>query len=224
MTISGMFSYSAETLFRVVASYYFLYTLFSTGVLDAFNWTSVIAAFIGASLAVPLAKKTNKKSAYVIGYFLMGLALVLAYFTSGTPYVSLAAICIGIIGLNFARSVMVPMYSDASDFTEHATGRNIVSHAMTLYQMVFKIAGLAAAQGAGLLARAGYVTGADPSPAVSEGIRRVSTLGPAAFAVTGALVMLIFYRLDEKKIPAIQVELRARAKTQKQAGHGQEEA
>ena len=211
LTISGMLGFSAETFFKAVASYYFLYALFSAGVLDAFNWASVLAAFIGASLVMPLSKKTSKKSAYIIGYFVMGAALILSYFTSGTPYLSLLAICIGFIGLNFPRSVLVPMYSDASDFTLHAAGKHIISHAMALYMMTFKIAGLIAAQASGLLARAGYVTGRDPTPEVSEGIRRVSTFGPAIFAIAGALVILIFYRLDENEIPAIQAEIRARA-------------
>jgi Na+/melibiose symporter-like transporter len=211
LTISGMLGFSAETFFKAVASYYFLYALFSSGVLDAFNWTSVIAAFIGASLAMPLAKKTSKQNAYTIGYFLMAGGLILSYFTSGIPYLSLMAICIGFIGLNFPRVVLVPMYSDASDFTLHATGKHIVSHAMALYMMTFKIAGLIVAQASGLLAKAGYVTGEDPLPEVSEGIRRVSTFGPALFTIAGVLVIIVFYRLDEKKIPAIQAEIRARA-------------
>jgi Na+/melibiose symporter-like transporter len=210
LTISGMLGFSAETFFKAIASYYFLYALFSAEVLDVFNWASVLAAFIGASLAMPLARKTSKKNAYITGYFLMGASLVFSYFTADTPYLSLTAICIGFIGLNFPRSVLVPMYSDASDFTLHATGKHIVSHAMALYMMTFKIAGLIAAQASGLLAKVGYVTGKEPLPEISEGIRRVSTLGPAIFAIAGALVMLIFYRLDEKKVPAIQAEIMTR--------------
>ena len=76
--------------------------------------------------------------------------------------------------------------------------------------MIFKAAGLVAAQASGLLARVGFVTGTDPAPEVSRGISMVATLGPAAFALTGALIMLFFYHLDEKQMPQILTELKKR--------------
>ena len=47
LTLSGMFSFSAETFLRVVVSFYSLYVLFSLKMLDAYNWTTVVAAFAG---------------------------------------------------------------------------------------------------------------------------------------------------------------------------------
>ncbi|MDR2078752.1 MAG: MFS transporter [Treponema sp.] len=210
LTFSGMFSYSAETFFRAVASYFFLYVLFSVKTLDVYNWLSVAGAFVGATLAMPLARKTSKKNAYIIGYLLMAAALAGAYFSAGSPYAALGFICIGIVGLNFARSVFLPMYSDVSDWTRYNTGGNVASYTMTLYNLCFKVAGFIAASASSLLALAGFKTGVDPAAEVSQGIRTVATLGPAAFAVAGALIMLVFYRLNEKDIPAIQAELKSR--------------
>jgi melibiose permease len=212
LTFSGMFSFSAETFFRVVVSYYFIYVLFSVKTLDAYNWTNVLAAFVGATLALPIAKKSSKKFAYVIGYIIMSASLAGAYLSTGTgiTVLPLICICVGIMGLNFARSVMVPMYSDVSDFTRHETGENTTSFFMALYMINFKAAGFVAAQASRLLAHVGFVTGADPTPEVSAGIAKVATLGPAAFALVGALIMLVFYRLNEKEIPKIQAELKER--------------
>jgi Na+/melibiose symporter-like transporter len=210
LTLSGIFTFSAETFFRAVASFFFLYVLFSPSILDAFNWTTVITAFIGATLAMPLAKRTSKKTTYITGYVIMTAALVLAYVSSGAPYMSLASICLGILGLNFARSVFVPMYSDVSDLAKYNTGRMVISHVMMAYNLNFKVAGLIAANASGLLAKAGYVTGVEPTAAVSQGIRMTATLGPAAFALFGALLMLVFYRFDERQMTTIQAELTRR--------------
>jgi Na+/melibiose symporter-like transporter len=210
LTFSGMFSFSAETFFKSVATYFFLYVLFSVKTIDYFNWLSVIGAFVGAALAMPLARRTTKKSAYILGYLIMAAALVGTYFCAGSAYLALGFISVGFIGLNFARSVCLPMYSDVADWTMHITNRNVASNTMTLYNLCFKVAGFVAASASGLLALVGFRTGVEPTPEVSQGIRAVATLGPAAFAVIGALILLVCYRLNEKEIPAIQEELRAK--------------
>ncbi|MDR1176188.1 MAG: MFS transporter [Treponema sp.] len=210
LTFSGMFSFSAEMFFRVISSFYFLYVLFSPKMLDTYNWTTVVSAFVGASLALPLFKRTSKKTAYIIGYLIMAAALVGAYFTISTFWFPLVCICIGFLGLNIARSVMVPMYSDVSDFSRHRDGKYITSYAMALYMINFKVGGFIAAQASGLLARVGFITGVDPSPEVSRGINMVATFGPAGFALIGALIMLFFYHIDEKQMPRILAELKER--------------
>lgn len=209
LTVSGMFSLSADTFFRAVAPYYFLYVIFSAKMLDTFNWTIVVAAFVGATLAMPIAKSISKKGAYMLGYLIMAAGLMGAYFTSSTPYVALGSICIAFVGLNFARSVFVPMYSDISDLILYETGENVASYVMAAYNLNFKVAGFIAARAYNLLARVGFVTGVDPIPEVSRGISAVATLGPVAFAFISLIIMLVFYRLDEKQMPKIQAELRA---------------
>jgi Na+/melibiose symporter-like transporter len=219
LTFSGMFGFSAETFFKSVGAFFFLYVLFSPQLLDAYNWTIVIGAFAGATLALPLARKTSKKVGYNIGYLIMAAGLVATYFTVKIPYLCLFCICVAIVGLNFARSLFLPMYSDVSDYTRRATGQFVTSYTMTAYNICFKVAGLVAAQASGLLASVGFMQGVDPTPEVSLGIARVATFGPAAFAVAGVLIMLIFYRLDEKKMPEIQAELKSRDAAQ-QAKYG----
>jgi Na+/melibiose symporter-like transporter len=86
----------------------------------------------------------------------------------------------------------------------------VISHVMMAYNLNFKAAGLIAANASRLLAKAGYVTGIEPTAAVSQGIRMTATLGPAAFALFGAVLMLVFYRFDEKQMSTIQVELKLR--------------
>ena len=83
-----------------------------------------------ASLAMLLAKKTSKKTAYVAGYLIMAAALIGSYFTTGIFLLPLVCICVGCLGLNLPRSVIVPMYSDVSDFSRHKDGKFITSYVM----------------------------------------------------------------------------------------------
>ncbi|MFZ7133883.1 MAG: MFS transporter [Eubacteriales bacterium] len=210
ITTSAMLSFSTETFFRTLASYYFLYVLHSIKVLDLYNWTMFLAAFLGASLALPISKKLTKKRTYILGFAIMIICLITAYFTINTPFITLAVICIGVVGLNFSRAVVVPMYSDVADALRYETGEHVTSYVMTTYNLVFKVAGLIAALGSFLLGKVGFVSGVEPTAAVSQGIRMVTIIGPCTLALTGVIILALFYKLDEKKVPDMQAELKCR--------------
>jgi Na+/melibiose symporter-like transporter len=221
LTLAGAIATTADTFFRVLVSFLFLFVLFNPGTLDMYNWAVVIAAFLGATLVAPLAKKTSKKVAFSLGFLIKGVAFICAYFVAtrtGNATATLILICVGVIGLNFGRSSMVPMFSDVADVINLDNGKFVTSLAMANYNLIFKFSGFIAAQASGILARVGFVTGVEPTAEVSQGIAQVVLLGPAAFAICGTLIMLIFYRLDEKKIPQIQALIKERdaARQQKQ--------
>lgn len=210
VTLSGIFGWSAETFYKALVSYLFLYVLLAPKVFDAYNWSIAIAAFIGASLAQSLTKVTSKKNTFVLGFFLMAIGLGGAYFASATPILTLLLICFATVGANFARTTCVPIYSDIADYVEFDTGEKIISYVMTLYNVIFKIAGLVAAQAATALAAVGFVSGEEITAEVATGVKGIALLLPAGFALVAAIIMFVFYNLDEKKMPEVQAGLQAR--------------
>jgi Na+/melibiose symporter-like transporter len=199
--------FSTETLYKVVISYYFLYVLSSPAMNANFSWAIVITMLIGTFLSVPLVKALgNKKAAFTLAFGFAGAAMVGAYFAGGVtsmPILGLLCVCLADMGVGIGRSLCVPIFSDVADFARQRDGKDSTSHIMSLYGLVFKIAGLIAAQASGLLSAIGFDARApQQTEAVLGNIRKVATLAPASLAAIGVLIMLLFYHMDEKALKA----------------------
>jgi Na+/melibiose symporter-like transporter len=206
--IIGMFfCFSTETFCKVVVSFYILYVLGSPEMMANYSWAIVVAMLVGTFMAVPLVKKTgSKKVTFLMGFILSGLALVGAYFAVDLkiPLIGLLCICLSDMGVGVGRSVCVPIFGDIADHAKAKDGKDTTSYIMALYNLIFKLAGLVAAQASGLVGRIGFNPrgGVEPTPEILEGVRKVTTLGPASLAVVGVLIVLLFYHMDEKALKA----------------------
>ncbi len=209
-TLSLMFGYTAETFFKACVSYWCLYTLFSPGALDFFNYAIIITLFLGATFTPKAIKITgSKKNTVIVGFLGFAACLFATYFAAEAKmaYVAVGLFAVGIFFENFVRALCVPMYTEIADFARYETGKFEIGYMMSAYNLTFKVSGWFAAKASALLALVGYYTGVEITPAISAGINKVAVLGSGVFALIGALIMLL-YNLDEKELPRIQSELR----------------
>lgn len=108
------------------------------------------------------------------------------------------------------------MYADCADYGEHQSGRRTTG-------LIYSAGGFAAkfglAIGAGLsgflLAGVGFVANAQQSETAMLGIRLMYTIYPAVLLLLGT-VALFFYRLTDKRVMEIEIELAERRHTHEQ--------
>jgi Na+/melibiose symporter-like transporter len=139
--------------------------------------------------------------------FLVGAYL----FAGGNAVIFIGCFAVAIFGLGLANAVPLSLYADTADYSEWKTGKNAKGVVMAIYNFPLKFA-LAISSGlVGYgLAAVGYVANADPTPQMVSSINFIVTLGPAILAAL-AIIIMHFYKLDEKKVADIKQSLANKA-------------
>ncbi|MCA3255412.1 MAG: MFS transporter [Alphaproteobacteria bacterium] len=168
----------------------------------------IAAVFISTPLLVRLSKVIGKRGAYMVSAAVTGVAaLSWALATPDEPIWALMLRGFG-TGIAFAGNVLfaMSMLTDAMEIDAHRTGLRREGMYSALYSFVEK---LAAAIGPLILGGALSVAKFDAgkSSIGDEGVRQAVLVGiayvPAAMAVL-AVIILFFYRLDEKQLAEIR--------------------
>ena len=168
----------------------------------------IAAVFISTPLLVRLSKVIGKRGAYMVSAAVTGVsALSWALATPDEPIWALMLRGFG-TGIAFAGNVLfaMSMLTDAMEIDAHRTGLRREGMYSALYSFVEK---LAAAIGPLILGGALSVAKFDAgkSSIGDENVRQAVLVGiayvPAAMAVL-AVIILYFYRLDEKQLAEIR--------------------
>lgn len=168
----------------------------------------IAAVFISTPLLVRLSKVIGKRGAYMVSAAVTGVAaLSWAFATPDEPVWALMLRGFG-TGIAFAGNVLfaMSMLTDAMEIDAHRTGLRREGMYSALYSFVEK---LAAAIGPLILGGALSVAKFDAgkSSIGDENVRQAVLVGiayvPAAMAVL-AVIILFFYRLDEKQLAEIR--------------------
>jgi GPH family glycoside/pentoside/hexuronide:cation symporter len=111
------------------------------------------------------------------------------------------------------------MYADTADYNEWRTGRRATALTFAAATFSQKLgAALAAAVMAWLFTLLGYVANAAQTPRSQTGIVLLMSVIPAVFAFVAVAVM-VFYKLDNKKLAQIQIDLAERKSLRDAAAH-----
>lgn len=175
----------------------------------AIGGAMILAVFVSTPLLIMLSRRIGKRGAYMLSAVVTGLA-ALSWVTA-TPDEPVWALALRgfATGIAFAGNVLfaMSMLTDAMEADAHRTGLRREGMYSALYSFVEK---LAASIGPLILGGALSYAGFDPAnpPRVAdESVRQAVLLGvayvPAAMAVV-AVVILSFYRLDEKALGAMR--------------------
>jgi GPH family glycoside/pentoside/hexuronide:cation symporter len=178
---------------------------------SAFNTSGALASLCGVVLMPAFARAIGRKPAFVWLYAVVLASTVAVYWVR--PDQVLLIFCFGLTAA-FAGGPLSPllwaMYADTVDYAEWKTERRSTG-------LVFATVLLASKQGwalgavvsLGLLARFGFVANVEQTP---ESLRALSLLVSVVPAAIGALalVLLLFYPLDDTRLSQIGAELRAR--------------
>lgn len=213
---AGIFTMFYVCIRNGAIAYYFKYyvtvdTIFGFDIASAFMVLGTLASIAGTGAVSSIARKLGKKQTYII---LMALSSV---FTASLFFVGSDQVTTMFILQLLASLFMGPtsaliwaMYADVADFSEWKTGRRatgLIFSASTMAQKVgWAIGGVITMV---ILDMANYDPNAvEQTPTAISGIIHLISTIPAAVSILCA-VLVVFYKLDDKKIKTIQDELAA---------------
>lgn len=164
--------------------------------------TMVIAMFIAAGLAKPLAGRFGKAEISVASNLLAAAVCFAVFFIRPANvwiYVALMTLCW--LGLGMFSMVNWSLITDVIDYSELRNGIREDGTVYALYSFARKLgqAGAAGVSG-GLLTWIGYSEATAFEPSVTLGIFNISTLVPATGFLLLALILWFWYPLHKKQV------------------------
>jgi GPH family glycoside/pentoside/hexuronide:cation symporter len=180
---------------------------------SAFNGIGQLFAIIGVICTKWIAKALGKKKAFVI-LFIISIISTAIFFVL-KPENVIAMFIFQIIG-SFTGGPLTPliwaMYADAADYSEWKKGRRATGLVFSASTMSQKIGWAVGTAFAGmLLSFFGFEANIAQSAAVRDGLRALMSIIPAAVGVL-AVILMIFYKLDESTMQKIEKDLAERRK------------
>lgn len=191
-------------------SYYLIY------VAGAYNYiaptfTIISLLQIVGNMFLPIAtRKFGKIRWFIMTMFMNAFSMIILFFAPAGN-IPILLICSGIYGItNSATSVSYSMLCDCIEYGDYMFGVRDDALAFSFQSFGVKVA-QAVTGSAGVLALAavGYVANAEQTPQALTGINAIVNLVPAILTLLSMLLM-IFYKLDEKTMDKIRVTLEAR--------------
>lgn len=183
---------------------------------SAFNAVGQWLSIVGVFFTNFFAKRVGKRRAFLI-LFVTAAVATAAFFVLKPEQVILMFL-LQIIG-SFAGGPLTPliwaMYADAADYSEWKTGRRatgLVFSASTMSQKFGWAIGTFVA--GSLLSVFGFEANVAQNLDVLNGLRALMSLIPAAAGAL-AIVLVLFYKLDEATMRQIEADLTARRETGK---------
>ena len=199
------------TLRTSTAAYYFKYYVERPDLLAAFVPAYMAAAAVGASITPILTRFIDKKLLLMLLMSATGILSIAFFFIPKDQIAWMFAlqIAIGLV-LGPKSPLAFAMYADTADYNEWRTGRRAT--AMTFAAATFSQklgTALAAVVMGWVFTTLGYVANATQTPESQIGIVMLISFIPAVFAFLAVAVMM-FYKLDNRTLTQVQVDLAAR--------------
>lgn len=199
------------TLRTATAAYYFKYYVQRPDLMAAFVPAYMAAAAVGASLTPLLTRFIDKKLLLMILMSATGVLSIAFFFIPKDQITLMFALQIvtGLV-LGPKSPLAFSMYADTADYNEWRTGRRAT--AMTFAAATFSQklgTALAVAVMGWVFTALGYVANATQTAKSQTGIVLLISFIPAVFAFLAVAVMM-FYKLDNKQLAQIQIELAER--------------
>lgn len=193
------------------AYYYFTYVTGDAAFLSTFILAISIALLAGTLIAPWFGLKVGKRKAYWISLVLAACVYVSSIFLAAGAWSFTIIFCIAAAFQYVSISMNTALYSDTVIYGEWKTGKNIRAFAMALLVLPIKV-GLffrSAIISVGIIA-IGFEANQDPTTAVVSGIKALITFAPMATCIIAAVIFVIGYRIEDKKILEMQDEIAAR--------------
>lgn len=172
------------------------------------------------NLFLPLATRKVGKIRWLKITMVINAGAILFLFFAPSTNIPILLFCSGLYGItNSATSICYSMLCDSIEYGDYMYGTRDDALAFSFQSFGVKVAqALTGSVSVLLLAAIGYVAGADQAPATQAGINAIVNLMPSILGFL-ALVPMAFYKLDEKVMDKVRVELEAR-----RAGKASQEA
>ncbi len=211
-----------------VAMYYFKYYIIDDTAVALSKMTFTFSTLyfllgqafnmLGVIMATPISAKIGKRKTFM--YAMIGAAILSSLFLFCTKenvamvYVlqAMTSFCAGII-----FPLLWSMYADTADYSEWKTGRRATGLVFSASSMSQKLGWtLGGSLTLWLLGIFGFQANVEQSPETITGIKYMLSIIPAIGALVSGIFMY-FYKLDEKTLKNIEIELEQRRKAELQA-------
>ena len=199
------------TLRTSSAAYYFKYYVERPDLMSGFVPVYMAAAAAGASLTPVLTRFVDKKLLLMILMSATGVLSIAFYFIPKDQIALMFALQIAIGFVLGPKSPLAfAMYADTADYNEWRTGRRATALTFAAATFSQKLGtALAAAVMGWVFTALGYVANTAQTAKSQTGIVLMMSLLPAAFAFA-AVAIMFFYKLDNRLLAQIQVDLAKR--------------
>lgn len=197
-------------------NYSFLWWNFNWGfeeVTTVFNTLGQGCAILGALLVPLLTARIGKKNAFVTLFVIAGLSTAAFYFLTPENLTLIFLLQItGSLTGGPLSPVIWAMYADTADYSEWKRGRRATGLVFSASAMSQKIGWAIGALFTGaLLSGYGFIADKAQSPEVNHLLVLLMSIIPAAFGVL-SILFILFYKLDEKTMKQIALDLETRRK------------
>ena len=181
---------------------------------SAFNTVGQLLSLVGVALVPVFARKLGRKRAALILFIAALICTGAFYFfkPGNLAMIFLFQIVGSIVGGPISALLWI-MYADTADYSEWKTGRRATGLVFSASIMSNKLGWAVGSMIAGsILASTGFVPNIVQNINVLNGLRNMMSIIPTGVGVI-ALILLFFYKLDEKTMAHVKAELDARRKT-----------
>ena len=210
VTVGSTFFGAASTMLRMMMLvYYVIYVVGSYTLVAPIMTTLTIAQLIGSAL-LPWGTKTFGKKGYMIGLNVIQiLSLVGLFFFKDIVVVFILNAIIGFT--NSSANITFGMMSDSIEYGDWKYGVRNIGLSVSMITVAVSIAtAVTGSIGALLLQATGYVANQAQSVATQTGINAIVNLVPAAVTLIST-ILLLFYKLDQKTVDQIAIDLKKRS-------------
>jgi GPH family glycoside/pentoside/hexuronide:cation symporter len=176
-----------------------------------FNSLAMIFSIIGVLCVKWFVDRYGKKKTFVLSLS-VGAGTMLPYYflTPESLWLIMVLKIISSFALGPISVILWAMYADTADFSEWKTGRRATGLVFSASTMSQKIAwALGTALSGWLLTSIGFEPNVEQSEQVIAGIKALMSTIPATAGLI-SIIMILFYKLDRKKMNNIEQELQVR--------------
>ena len=207
----GIFTLSHVSIRNGAIMYYFKYYVGSDTLASSFMLAGTVATIVSIMLTEYLSRLLGKKRLYILSMSLTTL-FALLYGLLGPDDIVMMFVLQVLISFVFGPTapLVFAMYTDAADYSEFKTGRRATGLVMSASTMAQKFGWTIGGAVAGwLLAGFGFKANVLQGESALTGIRLMMSAIPAIGSSLGAVIM-IFYKLDDRFMKKIEIELSGR--------------
>ena len=213
LCLANLCTLAAFNIKLAIQVYYTQYVLHDIHLLSWMGFFSMGCILIGVFLVPGCVKRFGKKQVYLGGLLLWATGDILNFFWGNSSLSFVLFSCMAFFGTAFVNSLNWALVPDTVDYGEWKTGIRAEGSVYTGYTFSRKIsAALAGFLPGIMLTQIGYIPNAVQGSATLLGLRQLIFVWPCLLAITAAIIMGLFYKLNEARFAKIIEEIAQRKK------------
>ena len=208
LCLVNILTFSAFNVKLGVQVYFCEYALHDVSIVPYMGFFSIGCVFIGISCVQPLVRRFGKKTTYILGAAIWGIADLFAFFFANDTVSFIIFACLAFYGTAFINTLNWALISDAVEYGEWKTGLRSEGVIYSFFTFSRKLSQAIAGFIPGvILAAVGYVANQQQTPETIEGIRGLMFLYSGVLAIATFLIMFYGYKLTDKRYREIVKEM-----------------